>query len=147
VTQKGTTSTLTAPFASLLVVAGCGSLPAFASLRVNDHGKAQASGHGLTNQGASIILGMVAWGDREHDIAAWFCVNQGRIAELKKGSHGSSVSAASAADLPPKGPPGMKGRRLRSSVRKSLDVGAKDLDAVAEGILIAALERYETNEA
>lgn len=38
-------------------------------------GKANASGHSLTNKDASIILGMVARGDREHDIAAWFGVN------------------------------------------------------------------------
>jgi hypothetical protein len=40
-------------------------------------GKANASGHSLTNKDASIILGMVARGDREHDIAAWFGVNHG----------------------------------------------------------------------
>jgi hypothetical protein len=68
-------------------------------------GKANASGHSLTNKDASIILGMVARGDREHDIAAWFRVNQARIAEVKSGLHGSRVSAASATELPPKGCP------------------------------------------
>jgi hypothetical protein len=93
-------------------------------------GKANASGHSLTNKDASIILGMVARGDREHDIAAWFGVNQARIAEVKSGSHGSRVSAASATELPPKGPPGIKGRRLRASVRKAVDVLiAKDVGA------------------
>ena len=45
-------------------------------------GKANASGHSLTNKDASIILGMVDRGDREHDIAVWFGVNQARIAEV-----------------------------------------------------------------
>jgi hypothetical protein len=77
-------------------------------------GKAKASGHSLTNKDASIILGMVARGDREHDIAAWFGVNQARIAEVKAGSHGK-LSTAPANELPPKGPPGVKGRRLRAT--------------------------------
>ena len=51
--------------------------------------RGKASGISLTNKDASIVLGMVARDDREHDIAAWFGVNQGRIAEVKKGSHGS----------------------------------------------------------
>jgi hypothetical protein len=64
---------------------------------------------------------MVARDDREHDIAAWFGVNQGRIAEVKGGSHGT-IRVAQAQDLPPKGPPGPKGRRLRGAVGKALDV-------------------------
>src|ERR1700687_1078181 len=73
--------------------------------------RGKASGITLTNKDASVVLGMVLRDDREHDIAAWFGVNQGRIAEVKDGSHG--VSAAPIQDLPPKGPPGPKGRQLR----------------------------------
>ena len=62
---------------------------------------------------------MVARGDRDHDIAAWFGVNQGRIAEVKEGKYGT-IAAAPANQLPPRGPPGIKGRRLMSSVRKVL---------------------------
>ena len=109
-------------------------------------GKANASGHSLTNKDASIILGMVARGDREHDIAAWFGVNQARIAEVKSGSHGSRVSAASATELPPKGPPGIKGRRLRASVRKADRQRCRCCDD-CRVMLLKALERYETNEA
>lgn len=43
------------------------------------------SGLSLSNKDVSVVLGMVARGDREHDIAAWFGVNQGRIAEAKAG--------------------------------------------------------------
>jgi hypothetical protein len=40
--------------------------------------RGKASGLSLTNKDASIVLGMIARDDRDHDIAAWFGVNQGR---------------------------------------------------------------------
>jgi hypothetical protein len=43
----------------------------------------KASGYSLRKQDMRIVLGMVARGDRDHEIAAWFGVNQGRIAEVK----------------------------------------------------------------
>jgi hypothetical protein len=36
---------------------------------------------------------MAARGDKDHDVAAWFGENQGRIAEVKGGSHGAIVPA------------------------------------------------------
>ena len=45
----------------------------------------KASGYTLSNNDASIVLGMVARGDRDHDIAAWFGVNQGRNRRSKGG--------------------------------------------------------------
>lgn len=110
--------------------------------------RGKASGIVLTNKDASIVLGMVVRDDREHDIAAWFGVNQGRIAEVKAGSHGS-IAAAQAQDLPPKGPPGPKGRRLRSAVGKALDLlAAKGDAALAEvtGILQDARKRCDADE-
>jgi hypothetical protein len=47
---------------------------------------------------------MIARGDRHHDIAAWFGVNQGRIAEVKDGHLHPGVKMASVEDLPPRGP-------------------------------------------
>ncbi|MCG2632209.1 hypothetical protein L6654_36945 [Bradyrhizobium sp. WYCCWR 13023] len=100
----------------------------------------------LTNHDASIVLGMIARGDRDHDIAAWFGVNQGRIAEVKGGEFGS-ISAATRAELPPKGPPGVKGKRARYSlgeIAKALDAGdtTKAIDLVQQ-----AIARYDANEA
>jgi len=92
---------------------------------------------------------MVARGDREHDIAAWFGVNQGRIAEVKAGSHGS-IAAAPPEDLPPKGPPGPKGQVLRSATEKAVAIlAAKGAAGVAEAkdILEQAQKRYDANEA
>jgi hypothetical protein len=89
---------------------------------------------------------MVSRGDRDHDIAAWFGVNQGRIAEVKDGSHGS-IAAAAANTLPPKGPPGVKGKRLRSAVEKALDLLAVNGDlGEAIAILKAAREKYDALE-
>jgi hypothetical protein len=81
--------------------------------------RGKASGHALTAKDAATVLAMQARGDRDHDIAAWFGVNQGRIAEVKDGRFGS-VTCAPPNGLPPKGAPGIKGRALRRSVEKAL---------------------------
>ena len=47
--------------------------------------RAEPSGLALTEQDAALIRGMIDRGDRHHDIAAFFGVNQGRIAEIKMG--------------------------------------------------------------
>ena len=56
----------------------------------------------FTNKELPILFGMVARGDDNHDIAAWFGVNQGRVAEAKDGKYGM-FPAAPAEQLPPKG--------------------------------------------
>lgn len=66
--------------------------------------RAEPSGLALTEQDAALIRGMIDRGDRHHDIAAFFGVNQGRIAEIKMGLRLSSVPAADPEELPPKGP-------------------------------------------
>ena len=50
------------------------------------------------------MKGMLARGDRQHDIAAWFGVNSGRIAEIAKGKVHRNVQAARKEKLPPPGP-------------------------------------------
>ena len=47
---------------------------------------------------------MVERGDRHHDVAAWFGVNQGRIAEVLADDLHPGCPAAPANDLPPPGP-------------------------------------------
>jgi hypothetical protein len=107
----------------------------------------KASGLSLKAKDAPIIMGMVARDDRDHDIAAWFGVNQGRIAEVKDGSKFGVVGAAPANELPPKGPPGIKGRRLRSSVAAALD--SLDNGRADEALrrLREASVRYDADEA
>ena len=48
--------------------------------------KAQPSGIRLCSEDAAIVKGMLARGDRQHDIAAWFGVNGGRIGEISTGA-------------------------------------------------------------
>jgi hypothetical protein len=66
--------------------------------------RAQPSGITLNAADAALIKGMLRRGDRQHDIAAWFGVNGGRVAEIAVGARFSEVEAASPADLPPRGP-------------------------------------------
>ena len=66
--------------------------------------RAETSGVRLDASDASIVKGMLARGDRQHDIAAWFGVNGGRIAEIAAGAKFACVVAVDAKDLPPPGP-------------------------------------------
>jgi hypothetical protein len=99
----------------------------------------------LSNKEASIILGMVARGDKRHDIAAWYGENQARIAEVEQGQYGN-LTAAPANELPPRGAPGPKGRRLRSKVIKAVESLEKKDPAAALAILTGALTDFGKNE-
>jgi hypothetical protein len=111
--------------------------------------KGKASGYTLVSADAPIIFGMVARDDRDHDIAAWFGVNQGRIAEVKDGSKFGTVAAAHTSQLPPSGPPGIKGRRLRVAANKISQALARGPAGLkeAENLLQEAVTAYDTNEA
>jgi hypothetical protein len=109
--------------------------------------RARASGYTLRASDAPIILGMVAREDRDHDIAAWFGVNQGRIAEVKDGTKFSSAVAAPSVQLPPSGPPGIKGRRLRASIDKVVEALDNNHPDAAKELLILAKRAYDRQEA
>jgi hypothetical protein len=66
--------------------------------------RASISGNRLSEQDVAIVKAMLARGDRQHDIAAWFGVNGGRIAEIATGRKFGTVAAADRANLPPRGP-------------------------------------------
>ncbi len=66
--------------------------------------RAKASGISLSSNDAAIIKGMLVRGDRQHDIAAYFGVNGGRIAEISSGEKFGHVVAAADRDLPEPGP-------------------------------------------
>lgn len=100
----------------------------------------------LTNKDASIVLGMIARKDKQHDIAAWFGENQARIVEVEKGSHGS-ISAAPQDALPPKGAPGPKGRRLRGYVNRAMAaLEAGNMDE-AKKLLQEGIATFDKHEA
>ncbi len=66
--------------------------------------RANPSGIHLTERETAVVKAMLARGDRQHDIAAWFGVNAGRIAEIATGRKFRSVMAEAGANLPPPGP-------------------------------------------
>lgn len=107
--------------------------------------RSSASGYSLTGNDVRLVLGMVARGDRHHDIAAWFGVNQGRIADALDGKYGTP-DAAPANELPPQGAPGVKGNRLRNAVD---EVCQRLADGDTDGALDrlkAAMGKYDANE-
>lgn len=66
--------------------------------------RAHSSGIQLSERDAAIVKGMLARGDRQHDIAAWFGVNGGRIAEIATRQKFRLVAPEMGVNLPPPGP-------------------------------------------
>lgn len=109
--------------------------------------KASRSGRSVNRNDVPKILGMVARDDRRHDIAAWFGLNQGRIAEVEDGEHGTPPVAPSS-QLPPSGSPGPKALSIRDAVRKAisaLESGQESAAAVARNMKDAAAQ-FDQNE-
>lgn len=65
--------------------------------------RAITSGIKLTANDAAVVKGMLRRGDRQHDIASWFGVNGGRIAEISSRTKFSDV-VIQMDRLPPVGP-------------------------------------------
>jgi len=88
--------------------------------------RASAVGISLTYEDAAIVKGMLMWGDRQHDIAAWFGVNGGCVGEIAGRQKFANVEPAPANLLPPPGPY-LAGRdtavliQATSTARKALD--------------------------
>lgn len=89
----------------------------------------------LTRTDAAIVMGMLARGDKNQDVAAYFGENPARIVEIENGSAFGVVPAAPAASLPPKGAIGPKARQLRAYVSDALDIlNAKGPAGVADAV-------------
>lgn len=65
--------------------------------------RAPSNGRRLSRADAALVKAMIARGDRQHDIAAYFAVNGGRIGETSTGAHFAGVAAATTS-LPPAAP-------------------------------------------
>lgn len=78
--------------------------------------RAAKSGIHLTPHDAAIVKGMLARGDRQHDIAAWFGVNGGRIAEVSTGQTFPHVDAIK--DGLPSPGPYLTGRRSTEALQQ-----------------------------
>jgi hypothetical protein len=65
--------------------------------------RASNSGVSLDADEVAIVKGMLNRGDRQHDIAAWFGVNGGRIAEIANEKKHKEIKPKTKG-LPPPGP-------------------------------------------
>lgn len=100
----------------------------------------------LTQNDARLIAGMAARGDKHHDMAAYFGENQARIAEVLSGDAFGHVEAAPADQLPPKGAPGIKGRRVLGHVEKALAALGDGNVEEAKAALEAGVKRWNLHE-
>jgi hypothetical protein len=66
--------------------------------------RSRNAGIRLSERDAAIVKGMLARGDRQSDIAAFFKVNGGRISEVNTGHRFAGVRPALPDQLPPPGP-------------------------------------------
>src|SRR5262245_26200934 len=99
----------------------------------------------MTVHDAKVAIGMLARGDNQHDVAAWFGENQARIVEASQGKFGTT-EAAPASELPPKGPPGVKGRRLLAFVEKAMAALERGENEAALEQLKTGVDRYNRAE-
>jgi len=67
--------------------------------------RAASSGNSLSYRETQVVKGMLLRGDRQHDIAAYFGVNGGRVAEIASGDCAyPNAPPTPPAELPPPGP-------------------------------------------
>lgn len=99
----------------------------------------------ITTQDAKVIIGMVKRGDAQHNVAAWFGENPGRVAEALQGAYGTS-EAAPKESLPPSGAPGIKGRRLKAFAEKALSALENGKIDEAKKLLEDGIARFNRQE-
>jgi hypothetical protein len=104
--------------------------------------RARSSGRRLSVEDAAKVKAMLQRGDRHHDIAAWFGVNQGRIAEVRGRELFPEVSPARPEELPPQGSPG----RIALISIKALE-GTRNKLAAASQALEDAIAREDAGGA
>ncbi len=86
----------------------------------------------------AVVKGMLLRGDKQHDIAAWFGVNPARVNEISQGTSGPNVAAASADQLPPRGPymagrSALRARDTLIALRELIDEAVADIDLYEQG--------------
>lgn len=87
----------------------------------------------LTSPEIAIVKGMLARGDAQHHIAAYFGVNSARINDIKQGTNGATIAAAPTFELPQPGPymagrSALKARETLKALRDLIDDTIKDID-------------------
>lgn len=90
----------------------------------------------FNNREISIIKGMLARGDKQQDIAAFFGVNGGRISEINTGQcdDAAGVQPAHESELPPAGPimAGRSALQMRDTLRALRDLIDEALTEIDE---------------
>jgi hypothetical protein len=110
--------------------------------------KAERSGITVTAADVPTIFGMINRGDRRHDVAAWFGLNQGRIKEVEDGVHGHPAPAPPNG-LPPSGSPGPKALSLRRAIGKAIAALQQSKSPDAAHLLVDltnAVAQFDKNE-
>lgn len=90
--------------------------------------------HSLTEADARVVKGMLNRGDRQHDIAAWFGVNGGRIGEIASGHKFWWVPPAPDEQLPPAGP--YPGASAQTAALHALQQARAALNAAEEALKV-----------
>ncbi len=90
----------------------------------------------LSSSEIAIIKGMLARGDRQHDIAAYFGINGGRVGEINTGQRGEGIEPAPQNSLPPPGPY-LRGRSSEA---------ARDTLIALRDLIDQTIQRIETYE-
>ena len=86
----------------------------------------------FTFRETQIVKGMLARGDKQHDIASYFGVNGGRVAEVATGKCDyPTAPAAPSCDLPPAGP--YVGAKTVFEVSQILTEAIELIDAAGNG--------------
>lgn len=105
--------------------------------------KAEKSGITVQKSDVPLILGMIERGDRKHDIAAWFGLNQGRIKEVEDGDHGTPPLTLTG--LPPSGSPGPRAWDLRRALDKVTNLLKMKDYSEAEKHLAEAIMQFDAD--
>ena len=87
----------------------------------------------MSDSEIAIAKGMLARGDKQQHIAAFFDVNSGRIAEINTGVRGGDIPPATE-NLPPPGPPTLNHRAPVDIILSALEAAAFELTAYANDI-------------
>lgn len=101
----------------------------------------------LTEIDASIVKGMLARGDKQQDIAAFFGTNSGRVCEINTGKRFPEVEPAPLHVLPPPGPYDPTQQRVDVSLADAVREVLVDFQRqLTRELATAAHERRQTNE-
>jgi hypothetical protein len=92
----------------------------------------------FTDREIAIVKGMLARGDKQHDVASYFGVNGGRVAEVATEKNGAEIRAAAKAELPPPGPyiagrSALHARDTLAALRDLIDGALHEIDLYERG--------------